>query len=978
MTLALVLATLLPSVTATGATTDSPAPVAAAVADPVLQGRFGAQCVALSSLEQPELEEKLAGMAELGIRWVRTDFWWCYMEAQPGNWYFAPWDRIVDTAERYGIEVLAIMGAAPGWANGFMPQNYPPTNLSAWRNYCNVVANRYAGRIGAWEIWNEENLYAFWMPWPNSSDYMRLLREAVGGIRAADATTRIVMGGLAGAGLDFLEECLQKGAAELVDAVAYHPYPETLGSGSFLPQEQLTRDLVERVRSRVRAYTSRPVEVWLTEVGWTTTPKRPPGVDAQTQADYMLRMLINYAGTGVDRVIWHNYQDNPSSSSPTDVMHYGLLEESGARKPSSEYYRFFQTFLGGATPLPQDAVIEGASARPQTTELHSFRLSDGSLAVTGWKSDDSSDSLELVVHDASLAEPLQVDPGTGATKVVAGVTRDGEGALHVPATALGKRPVVLMFGLRSEAAPGSISGMVKRGGDQGEAACLVVAYEGDSGQLAGSTNSAADGSYKLNGLEPGSYKLVFEPQGRTDKRWYLNAAAWDKASSVPVLAAGDSSGIDISFSETDWYFAEGYTGEGFQQYISLGNVGDAPATAAITFFFANGSIQERRLEVPARSRSTIDVNQEVGAGREVSVRVASDGRVVAERPMYFNYGAAWTGGHDVLGARQPSTGWYFAEGYTGSGFEQWLCVFNPGATAADLTLFFQTEEMGEKVISGLQVAAHARASFKVNDLLGGAFQNSLRVASSEPVVAERAMYFDYVALSGDRWQGGHCVMGAPSGGREYYFAEGTTRAGFEEWLTLQNANAYPISVTADYFLGSGQGEPVRKVYQVGAGSRVTVFVATEVGTDKDVSVKLSSENDFLAERPLYFRYGAEGADWSGGSCVIGADRPQTEAFFAEGYTGDGFHEWLCLENPYSSESVVEISYLMDSAGEQRRQVTVPAFSRITVMVNRDVPAGREVACALRVLSGEGIVAERPMYFDFQGWDGGHAVIGYSF
>ncbi|MBU1670607.1 MAG: hypothetical protein KKF41_16135 [Actinobacteria bacterium] len=39
--------------------------------------------------------------------------------------------------------------------------------------------------------------------------------------------------------------------------------------------------------------------------------------------------------------------------------------------------------------------------------------------------------------------------------------------------------------------------------------------------------------------------------------------------------------------------------------------------------------------------------------------------IIAERPMYFNYLGAWTGGHDVVGATSEATTWYFAEGYTG-------------------------------------------------------------------------------------------------------------------------------------------------------------------------------------------------------------------------------------------------------------------------------------------------------------------------
>ena len=47
-------------------------------------------------------------------------------------------------------------------------------------------------------------------------------------------------------------------------------------------------------------------------------------------------------------------------------------------------------------------------------------------------------------------------------------------------------------------------------------------------------------------------------------------------------------------------------------------------------------------------------------------------------------------------------------------------------------------------------------------------------------------------------------MGAPTG-PSYYFAEGTTRSEFEEWLTLQNPGAAEITVTAEY-LPAGPGD----------------------------------------------------------------------------------------------------------------------------------------------------------------------------
>jgi parallel beta-helix repeat protein len=423
-----------------------------------------------------------------------------------------------------------------------------------------------------------------------------------------------------------------------------------------------------------------------------------------------------------------------------------------------------------------------------------------------------------------------------------------------------------------------------------------------------------------------------------------------------------------------WYFAEGYTGVGFSEVLCLGNPQAKPANVIITYMFNGMPSVDQSVLVPASSRVTVDVNSFVGPGKSVSCVVRANEQIVAERAMYFNYNGAWTGGSDTLGAAKPSQTWYFAEGYTGPGFEEYICILNPGDSNADLTLRFQTQEAGEIVKRGLQVPAHSRQTFRVNDLLGGSYQTSLKVESSQAIVAERPMYFSYASISGaGSWTGGHVVMGASSISKSYYFAEGTTRPGFEEYLTLQNPNSAAIQVDATYLLGNGQGSAITRSYRVGERSRLTVFVPEEIGWGKDVSVKLSSSSEFLAERPMYFDYHGE---WDGGHDVLGATTPATTWFFAEGYTGDSFNEWLCLQNPGNDVAEVTITYYPTSGTPTTKPHTVSPNSRLTVNVNDD--AGSSLEISARVTSDEPIVAERPMYFAYRGaWTGGHDAVGFA-
>ncbi len=277
--------------------------------------------------------------------------------------------------------------------------------------------------------------------------------------------------------------------------------------------------------------------------------------------------------------------------------------------------------------------------------------------------------------------------------------------------------------------------------------------------------------------------------------------------------------------------------------------------------------------------------------------------------------------------------------------------------------------------TGFSVPPLSRATFLVNDILGSGYQNSLQLEASQPVVAERPMYFSYLGKRSTYWSGGDCVMGATSLSDSYYFAEGSTRDTFDEWLTLQNPNATAITVNAVYQLGPGQGSPITRTYRVDPGRRFTVFVPDEVGRGKDVSIQLTSGSTFLAERPSYFNYNEA---WTGGHCVIGSTATGTDWFLAEGYTGDGFDEWLTLQNPGETEAVVEIYYYTQEAGALEPRIEkVPAHARVTIRVNDNAGPGYQLSTRLQVRSGPGIVVERPMYFLYNGtWDGGHDVVGH--
>lgn len=516
----------------------------------------------------------------------------------------------------------------------------------------------------------------------------------------------------------------------------------------------------------------------------------------------------------------------------------------------------------------------------------------------------------------------------------------------------------------------------------GEAEDILSLNVFSSKIFAGTTHDAGRGGCQIWSYNGSSWTQENQPgfgdtaniQATTmadfDGQLYVGTKNWNGAQ---VWQTDGSPAPDVSGSS--FYFAEGYTGENFQEYLCLGNPNAEGATVDVTYMFTDGTTQEAQYPVAPNSRYTVNVNSVVGPGREISIKATSKtSGLVAERPMYFNYNGQWTGGHDAVGALAPGKSWYFAEGTTLPEFTEYLTILNPGDQGANLTFRYMVESQGEVVANGT-VGPHSRATFKATNQIGPNKNASLLIESDQNVVAERPMYFNYQGLEHRNWTGGHDVLGAPSPQKEWYFAEGTTRPEFEEWLCLQNPGTSAIKVQARYMLDPAQGQPVDKTYDVAAKQRLTVCVNRELGPGKDASVKLSSESEFIAERPMYFNYqGLAARNWTGGHDVLGANEPSKTWFFAEGYTGDNFEEWLCVQNPNDQTTAFTVTYYPESGSPIVKNWSVGPNARQTVPVNRD--AGSNLAISAKIQSDLPVIAERPMYFNYNGqWTGGHDVVG---
>ncbi|PKQ28642.1 MAG: hypothetical protein CVT63_01640 [Candidatus Anoxymicrobium japonicum] len=290
-------------------------------------------------------------------------------------------------------------------------------------------------------------------------------------------------------------------------------------------------------------------------------------------------------------------------------------------------------------------------------------------------------------------------------------------------------------------------------------------------------------------------------------------------------------------------------------------------------------------------------------------------------------------------------------------FDEYILVLNPNPAAATVTFTFMKPD-GTTSDKIQEVAVNSRFTLNVNECMQ--FQEvSTRVTSNMPVIAERAMYFNY----GNRFNGGSASMGVTGAQKKWYLAEGYTGGNFETYVLVQN----PGPNTADIkytFMTPGGKTPVEKTQQAPAFSRTTLCVNDVPGlenTDVSTVVECVSGDGIIAERSMYFDY--MGRD--GGHNAMGVPAPAESWHLAEGYTGGGFDTYVLIQNPSGKAASVEATYMKEDGVVIKKTYDIAARSRYTI--HADVIPGLENAgFSTMLLSKNGVnfIAERAMYFDY--------------
>jgi polysaccharide biosynthesis protein PslG len=355
------------STSTTASTSSSAAPVTLAPAKPPPKTvEFGANVNLLfnNPATPPGLiAAQLTALRAAGATIARNDAFWESAEPQAPvagvptfDWAFD--DRVAGQLALHRLRWLPIVDYTAPWAESIAGQDHSaPTSAAAYAAYAGAFAARYgpggafwrehphlrAEPVQTFEIWNEPDGGEFWLPGPEPARYADLYIAAREAIDAADPSARVIVGGLTNAS-QFLPEMLLA-RPELrghIDGVAIHPYG--------IPSVAFNR--IKGARMTLTGLGMPSVPLYLTELGWTTTPAGALDyVPASTRPSYISSTVaaLGHLDCGVVAATiytWYSPEQNPADAQ----QWYGIDGLRGQATPDRD--AFEQGIRRAQAPAP--------------------------------------------------------------------------------------------------------------------------------------------------------------------------------------------------------------------------------------------------------------------------------------------------------------------------------------------------------------------------------------------------------------------------------------------------------------------------------------------------------------------------------------------------------------------------------------------------------------------------------------------------
>lgn len=264
--------------------------------------------VDLLHYDPDEIAAELDRIAAAGFTWVRQPFLWQDIEPEQGNYTWEAYDALVRAVDQHdSLQLVAVLDGTPRWARHVLAPEHPfapPASVGDYARFAGAVAERYAGSITYYQIWDEPNIKSHWGNLdPRPAHYVAMLRESYTAIHAADGTASVIAAALAPtvetgpdnlSDLLFLQAIYDQGGQGYFDAAAGKPYGYSTGPYDRRVDSDIlnfSRLILLREEMERRGDGKKPL--WGSNFGWNYLPDEwagPPSiwgsVSAAQQIEY--------------------------------------------------------------------------------------------------------------------------------------------------------------------------------------------------------------------------------------------------------------------------------------------------------------------------------------------------------------------------------------------------------------------------------------------------------------------------------------------------------------------------------------------------------------------------------------------------------------------------------------------------------------------------------------------------------------------
>jgi hypothetical protein len=286
---------------------------------------------------------------------------------------------------------------------------------------------------------------------------------------------------------------------------------------------------------------------------------------------------------------------------------------------------------------------------------------------------------------------------------------------------------------------------------------------------------AGSGQHPLANCEFGATFASLDALGFIAER-----AMYLSKTGTPFLGGHASAGATAP--SIRWMFAEGATGELFDEFILLANPNPVPARVRLTYLLQDARTFEHVVTVPASARFNGWVNYEsfddgasfplADVAHSTVVESLDNVGIIAERSMWWP-GVGWTEGHNSFGAIETGTAWTSALVRPSTAYnlnQTYLLVANPNeeAVTVRLTLAAEVRDLDGSLGSedrtwDYRLAPQSRLTIPVHDLDATLTRAIGRAGPASParveVLGENPLgVFVEQATYDDQFQAGSCRL----------------------------------------------------------------------------------------------------------------------------------------------------------------------------------------------------------------------------